>query len=255
MSEAAERSEGPAIGALHEVRATFDDPDAMQEAVARLEMSGFDRADLSQPEAVPPAERATPEVGARPVDTEEDARQTRTLNTGGAAAAVGMAAAGVVIATGGAAVPAVAAAVVGAGVAGGVAYAISTASSDDEQADREQKANERPADPFRARAQRREARRSGNDPASGGWQATGGAVMPTRTDDEKDENSIGRSRTAFPRAIRRPTAGSSARAGAPRTSASAPRAGPRQPPKGTPTHERHATETAHQGENEDQPPN
>ena len=28
MSEAAERSEGPAIGALHEVRATFDDPDA-----------------------------------------------------------------------------------------------------------------------------------------------------------------------------------------------------------------------------------
>jgi hypothetical protein len=51
-----------------------------------------------------------------------------------------MAAAGVVIATGGAAVPAVAAAVVGAGVAGGVAYAISTASSDDEQADREQKA-------------------------------------------------------------------------------------------------------------------
>jgi hypothetical protein len=94
MSEAAERSEGPAIGALHEVRATFDDPDAMQEAVARLEMSGFDRADLSLPEAVPPAERATPEAGARPVDTEEDARQTRTLNTGGAAAAVGMAAAG-----------------------------------------------------------------------------------------------------------------------------------------------------------------
>jgi hypothetical protein len=140
MSEAAERNEGPAIGALHEVRATFDDPDAMQEAVARLEMSGFDRADLSLPEAVPPAERATPEAGARPVDTEEDARQTRTLNTGGAAAAVGMAAAGVVIASGGAAAPAVAAAVVGAGVAGGVAYAISTASSDDEQADREQKA-------------------------------------------------------------------------------------------------------------------
>ena len=109
-------SESPAIGALHEVRATFDDPDAMQEAVARLEMSGFDRADLSLPEAMPPAERATPEAGAKPVDTEEDARQTRTLHTGGAAAAVGMAAAGVVIASGGAAAPAVAAAVVGAGL-------------------------------------------------------------------------------------------------------------------------------------------
>ena len=119
MSEAAERNEGPAIGALHEVRATFDDPDAMQAAVARLEMSGFDRADLSLPEAMPPAERATPEAGARPVDTEEDARQTRTLNTGGAAAAVGMAAAGVVIASGGAAAPAVAAAVVGAGAPAG----------------------------------------------------------------------------------------------------------------------------------------
>ena len=55
----------------------------MQDAVARLEMSGFDRADLSLPEAMPPAERATPEAGAKPVDTEEDARQTRTLHTGG----------------------------------------------------------------------------------------------------------------------------------------------------------------------------
>ena len=61
MSEAVQRNEGPAIGALHEVRAAFDDPDAMQEAVAPLEMAGFDRADLSLPEALLPAERATPE--------------------------------------------------------------------------------------------------------------------------------------------------------------------------------------------------
>ena len=140
MSEAIQQSENPAIGALHEVRATFDDPDAMQEAVARLEMSGFDRADLSLPEAMPPAERATPEAGAKEVDTEEDARQTRTLHTGGAAAAVGMAAAGVVIASGGAAAPAVAAAVVGAGAAGGIAYMLTTVSSEDEQEDRERKA-------------------------------------------------------------------------------------------------------------------
>jgi hypothetical protein len=140
MSEEIQESEIPEIGALHEVRATFDDPDAMQEAVARLEMSGFDRADLSLPENMPPSERATPEAGAKAVDTEEDARQTRTLHTGGAAAAVGMAAAGVVIASGGAAAPAVAAAAVGAGAAGGIAYLLSSASNQDEQADRERKA-------------------------------------------------------------------------------------------------------------------
>ena len=139
MSEAV-RKEGPAIAKAHEARAHFTDPDAMQAAVAQLEMSGFDRADLSLPEAMPPVERATPEAGAKPVDTEEDARQARTLHTSGAAAVVGMAAAGVVIASGGAAAPAVAAAVVGGGVAGGIAYALSSASNDDEQMEREEKA-------------------------------------------------------------------------------------------------------------------
>src|SRR5580704_10625377 len=104
MSEAV-RKEGPAIGEAHEARAHFTDPAAMQAAVAQLQMSGFDRADLSLPEAMPPVERGTPEAGAKPVDTEEDARQARTLHTSGAAAVMGMAAAGVVIASGGAAAP------------------------------------------------------------------------------------------------------------------------------------------------------
>ena len=94
MSQEIHLKAGPAIGALHEVRAAFGDPDAMQQAVARLEMSGFDRADLSLPEAMPPVERATPEAGAKPVDTDEDARQARTLSTSSAAAAAGLAAAG-----------------------------------------------------------------------------------------------------------------------------------------------------------------
>ena len=118
----------------------FRDTDAMQRAVARLEISGFDRADLSLPEVMPPAERATPEQGAKPVDTEEDARQTRTLHVSGAAAAVALAASGVVVASGGAAVPAVAAALLGGGAAGGVAYTLSSASNADEQMDRERKA-------------------------------------------------------------------------------------------------------------------
>jgi hypothetical protein len=140
MAEVPEENRGPPIGALHEVRARFGDPAAMQAAVAQLEMSGFDRADLSLPEASPRPEVDTPESGARPVDTEEDARQARTLRTSGAASLAGMAAAGVVIASGGAAAPAVAAAVAGAGLAGGLAYGFSSAASQDEQAEREQQA-------------------------------------------------------------------------------------------------------------------
>ena len=102
-------NERPEIGALHEVRARFRDPDAMECAIEQLEVSGFNRADLSLPEAQPPRERATPEYGAKAPSDDTDARQARTLHTSGAAAVAGMAAAGVVIATGGAAAPAVAA--------------------------------------------------------------------------------------------------------------------------------------------------
>jgi len=112
----------------------------MQEAVRQLETSGFDRADLSLPEPTPPTAYATPEGGAKPADTEEDARQARTLHTSGAAAVAAMAAGAAVIGTGGALAPAVAAAVVGGGVAGGAAYAISSAANSGEQADRERKA-------------------------------------------------------------------------------------------------------------------
>jgi len=130
----------PPIETVHEVRGRFSSPERLQDAVARLELSGFDRADLSLPEPSPPAERATPEAGARPVDTEEDARQARTLHTSGAAAVAALAAAGAVIATGGAAAPAVAAAVVGGGLAGGAVFAVSSAANQEEQNDREMQA-------------------------------------------------------------------------------------------------------------------
>lgn len=140
MSETVHARPGPALAQVHEVRARFADPNALQDAVGQLEISGFDRADLSLPEILPPAERATPEAGAKPADTDEDARQARTLHASGAAAVVALAAAGVVIGTGGAAVPAVAAAVIGGGLAGGAAYAVSSAANDGEQEDRERKA-------------------------------------------------------------------------------------------------------------------
>ena len=130
----------PSVGAVHEVRATFATPDLMQNAVTQLELAGFDRADLSLPEVLPPQEVATPETGAKPADTEEDARQSRTLHTSGAAAIAAMAAGGAVIATGGAAAPAVAAAVLGGGLVGGAAYVVSSAANNEEQDDRERKA-------------------------------------------------------------------------------------------------------------------
>jgi hypothetical protein len=132
--------EGPAIGPLHEVRATFTDPEAMQDAVSRLESAGFDRADLSLPEAAPPLERATPEAGAKPADTESDARQARTLHVSGAASAMALAAAAAVIGTGGSVLWAVAAEVVGAAIVGGIAYLLSSAANRNEQMDRERKA-------------------------------------------------------------------------------------------------------------------
>ncbi|HTI78847.1 MAG TPA: hypothetical protein VL614_00200 [Acetobacteraceae bacterium] len=140
MSQTTNSNDGPAIGALHEVRARFRDPDAMERAIEQLEVSGFNRADLSLPEAQPPLARATPDYGAKAPSDEADARQARTLHTSGAAAVAGMAAAGVVIATGGAAAPAVAAALVGGGLAGGAAFAVSSAANSSEQADRERKA-------------------------------------------------------------------------------------------------------------------
>ena len=140
MAQATEENRGPSIGTLHEVSARFRDPEAMQAAVSQLELSGFDRADLSLPEAAPTIAQDTPEAGAKPVDTEDDAQQARTLHTSGAASIVGIAAAGVVIATGGAAAPAVAAAVAGAGLAGGLAYGLSSVANRDEQTDREQRA-------------------------------------------------------------------------------------------------------------------
>jgi hypothetical protein len=139
MSELQVTSSAPIIGEIHEVRATFATPDLMQNAITQLEMSGFDRADLSLPEVNPPEEFATPEAGARPADTEEDARQARTLQTSAAAAIAAMAAGGAVIATGGAVAPAIAAAVVGGGMFGTAAYAISSATNSEEQEDREKR--------------------------------------------------------------------------------------------------------------------
>ena len=117
MSDPAMSKAGPAIATeIDEVHAVFASDAAMQEAVARLTQAGFDRADLSLPAASPAM--ATPEQGADTVTTDADMRQARTLGTSLAGSAGALAAAGITIATGGAALLAVgAAAAVGAGAA------------------------------------------------------------------------------------------------------------------------------------------
>jgi hypothetical protein len=125
------------LAALREVRATFANADQMQDAVSRLSMSGFDRADLSLPSSASLDGQATPESGSKPASTESDARQARTLGASVAASAAALAAAGVTVGTGGAAAPAVAAAVAAGGVAGGSVFAVHGAANRSEQKDRD----------------------------------------------------------------------------------------------------------------------
>ena len=125
------------IVSLREVRATFASPDQMQDAVSRLSVSGFDRADLSLPSRGLIEGTETPEAGSKPAATEADARQARTLGASTGAAAPALAAAGITVATGGAAAPAVAAAAVAGGAAGGSVFAVHGAADRMEQTDRE----------------------------------------------------------------------------------------------------------------------
>ncbi len=131
---------GPPIGALHEVRARFDSADRMQDATGKLEMAGFDRADLSLPEPHPPLARSTPESGAEPVDTDVDAQQARTMHASTAASIAAIAAAGLTIGTGGAAAPAIGAALGAAGAFGAGTYFISRSASSREQRQRDERA-------------------------------------------------------------------------------------------------------------------
>lgn len=128
---------GPPIADVVTLRGTFPGADVMQDAIERLMVSGFDRADLSLPNGASPSVDRAPDSGARSADTEEDARQARTLHTSGAAAIAALAAAGITIGAGGAAAPAVAAAVAAGAAAGGAMFAASTAANNAEQEHRD----------------------------------------------------------------------------------------------------------------------
>jgi hypothetical protein len=137
MSHSANSTESPVA-----VRATFARADQMQDAVARLSVSGFDRADLGLPSPASVEGLEPPEFGSKPASTPADARQARTLGVSTAAAAAAIAAVGVTVATGGAALPAIAAAGVAGSAAGGAVFAVTDAAASAEQSDRDGRAED-----------------------------------------------------------------------------------------------------------------
>jgi hypothetical protein len=125
---------------VYEVRAIFHSSDAMQHAISQLTLHGFGRADLSLPDIAPTLERAPLDAGAKAADADDDAQQGRTLGTGTTAAVGAMAAAGITVATGGAAGFAIAAAAAVGSLLGGATYAVTSVVNAHEHTDREDKA-------------------------------------------------------------------------------------------------------------------
>ena len=131
---------GPSMAAsIDEVQGIFPSDAAMEEAIAKLTLAGFDRADFSLPTTNPTTGESTPEQGAATPMTDTDIRQARTMGTGMAGTIGAMAAAGATIATGGVAGVAIAAAAaVGIGsalTANAIGTAAKTAQAEGHEAD------------------------------------------------------------------------------------------------------------------------
>ncbi len=133
--------DGPVLTAgVEEVQGIFPSDAALQDALGRLRMVGFDHADLSLPATSPAVSDATPNQGAADPLTEDDSRQMRTMGTSMAGTIGAFAAAGATVATGGAAAVVIAAAAaVGAGSAL-AANAVGTAAKDGQEETRNEAA-------------------------------------------------------------------------------------------------------------------
>jgi hypothetical protein len=143
MSETQIAKAGPALSAtVHEVRGSFPSDSALQDAIARLTQAGFDRADLSVPHTLGEGTMATPEGGAENPNTDTDDQQVRTLHTSMAGSVAAITAAGIVMASGGAALPAVAAAAAAGLGTGALAHAASGAAGQIQHDSREAAAAE-----------------------------------------------------------------------------------------------------------------
>ncbi len=134
---------GPTINdTIQEVQGIFASDAALQDAIGRLTRAGFDRAALSLPAANPAYADATPSHGAADPTTEDDMRQSRTLQSSMAASIGAMVGAGVTVATGGAAALAAAAALGLGAAAGGAAAAAHMVVDSSQSQDRDKAAAE-----------------------------------------------------------------------------------------------------------------
>ena len=110
--------------AIDEVQGNFPNDASLQDAMTRLTVAGFDRADISLPHPDHAATGATPNEGADNPTDSEDRSQLRTMGASMAGFAGAAAIAGATIATGGAAGVAIAAAAavgIGSGLAANAA--------------------------------------------------------------------------------------------------------------------------------------
>jgi len=119
MSETDSTKQGPALAAsVAEVQGAFPNDETMQDALSQLTLAGYDRADFSLPDEQQAQAANTPTEGAENPTDDTDKAQLRTLGTSMAGYAGAVAAAGAILATGGAAALAIGgAAAIGAGTA------------------------------------------------------------------------------------------------------------------------------------------
>lgn len=110
--------DSPALNeSVQEVQAAFPNDAALEDAMGRLGLAGYDRADFSLPQDREGGGAGTPNNSAENPTDDADKRQLQTLGTSMAAYAGAAALAGATIATGGAAgVAAAGAAALGTGV-------------------------------------------------------------------------------------------------------------------------------------------
>ena len=136
-------TENPSLAeTVHEVQGVFPSDATLQDAIGKLTLAGYDRAEFSLPEVDPAPSEMTPEASAENPNTDVDMQQVRTLGTSMAGFVGAAAAAGATIATGGAAGLAVAAAAaVGVGSAA-AANATGQAADEAQSAERDRKGAE-----------------------------------------------------------------------------------------------------------------
>jgi hypothetical protein len=121
----------------HRITGRFASSDQMQDAMGRLTLLGFDRADLSISDGCVAGGVSAPGAEAKTAYTDEDAQQARTLHVSGAATVAALAGAAITIGTGGVAAAAIGVALVAGAAAGSGAVAATTVANDEERRDRD----------------------------------------------------------------------------------------------------------------------